>query len=306
MLGVICLHVNTKRLDEPVAFIMSRICGISIPLFFMVSGYLMDSKDTTFKYVIHKIVGIVRFVFLVTLIYIVMFVIWNRKFELGLLLILPKSFFQRGPLWVFWYFGAMCMIYIAIPFFKKLDSTTRYFPERSLLVLMCVNFLVFILTLVNHFEFLVPQTFRIWNWTAYFLIGILISRYRLKISSVSFEKAIPLLMIAFVTFVYYMKPYIGKIEHFFTTPLCACYALSVFISVLNIKIDNKFIGNVSVFFLPVYVLHVFVIYAYRNMANTANLGAFSPVFDYIIVSLLSLVASYLVMKVAFIRNIFKI
>lgn len=63
MFGVMALHSTIDETNTTVGFILSRIAGISVPLFFMVSGYLLSQKEITWEYSLHKIKGILRFCF---------------------------------------------------------------------------------------------------------------------------------------------------------------------------------------------------------------------------------------------------
>ena len=58
MIMVIGLHVNIGRLDNPIAFVISRTSGIAIPLFFMVSGFLLWGRKDNVKYSLKKIFNI--------------------------------------------------------------------------------------------------------------------------------------------------------------------------------------------------------------------------------------------------------
>jgi len=75
MFGVICLH-TTRMFGENdpnivnLASILYRSAVISIPLFFLVSGYLfMPRHEIDYRYVIKKIGHIIRYVLIVTIMY---------------------------------------------------------------------------------------------------------------------------------------------------------------------------------------------------------------------------------------------
>lgn len=55
MLGVICLHSTHNFLDTHLGNFMYKSSVISVPLFFMVSGYLtLLKKNIDFQYVLRK------------------------------------------------------------------------------------------------------------------------------------------------------------------------------------------------------------------------------------------------------------
>ena len=56
MLMIIGMHTNLDKIvaDDKYTSCIGTTCGIAIPLFFMVSGYLISKKDITFQYILHK------------------------------------------------------------------------------------------------------------------------------------------------------------------------------------------------------------------------------------------------------------
>ena len=67
MFGVVCLHTEMSFYDNPIAQFLYMTAVVSIPLFFMTSGYLLYGKSCVgCKYSIRKIIGIIRFVAIIT------------------------------------------------------------------------------------------------------------------------------------------------------------------------------------------------------------------------------------------------
>ena len=213
MLGVISLHCNTDRLDNPIAFVLSRVAGISIPLFFMVSGYLQIGKDGSWSYSLRKIIGILRFVFICCLVYWIGHVIHHQELDFYLFKIFLKSFVQKGPFWMFWYFGAMCLLYLFLPLLRWCDRRFEMFYPKLLLGLVCIDFIVFVMTFAFRWEYTIIQSFRMWNWLTYFSLGAMVRKHSLgaKGSLV----AVLIAMLIFVVFVFFSKGHINGIEYFF-------------------------------------------------------------------------------------------
>ena len=297
MLGVISLHCNMDRLDNMVAFVISRIAGISIPLFFMVSGYLLLEKGGDWRYSLRKIFGIIKFVFLCSLVFSILYVIVHQRFNINVLGIFLRSFIQKGPLWMFWYFGAMCLLYLLLPILKWADNQWDYFYPRMFVCLICFDFIVFILTFSSHWEYNVIQSFRIWNWLTYFSLGLIIHKYQLHIPVNVFVVLIS--AITFVTFVYFSRNYIGGIEYFFTTPLCMIYAVLFFVRIQSLRIQTSII-------VPVYTIHYFVIKGFRNLITSQYVGIWTPLFDYLAIAAITLLSCYLVMQVPLAKRFFRI
>ena len=305
MLGVISLHCNMDRLDNMVAYSISRIAGISIPLFFIVSGFLLYEKVGSWKYSIEKILGIIRYVFLCCLVFSIVYIIVNLKFNVNLLGIFLSSFIQKGPFWMFWYFGAMCFIYILLPLLKWADNHFNYFYFYFLSCLLCIDFMVFILTYTTHWEYNVIQSFRLWNWLTYFSLGAIARKYNLQISVNGLIVLISAFV--FVAFVYSCRKQIGGIEYFFTTPVCVCYAMLLFLKIISMRIQNStIISKLSNLFLPVYTIHFFVIVLFRKLFTCQYLGLWTPLFDYLFITVVTLLFCYLIMQNRLAKLFFRI
>ena len=309
MFGVISLHCCLGRLDNPIAFVMSRLSGISIPLFFMVSGYLLVGKDGNYKYTLRKIFGIIKFVFIITASYGIIYSIVKGFDIKKILLFFFGSFVQKGPFWMFWYFGAMCLIYLFLPILLYMKRRVKYFFLKLLVLLVCIDFIVFISTLLFHFEYNIIQSFRLWNWVTYFSLGALVKELLDHNKVIMKLDALWCILFAvlFIIFVYYCRPYIGGVEYFFTTPLCMVYAVWVFITILKLDIkDNKYIEQLSLLFLPVYTIHFFIIKIFRYYIHIDSIGYISVLIDWVFVSAITISISLILMKNRFIESIFRI
>lgn len=308
MFGVISLHCCLGKLDNPIAFIMSRLSGISIPLFFMVSGYLLVKKDGDYKYVLKKVLGIIKFVFIITVSYgLINGILKGFDFN-KIFLFFGGAFVQKGPFWMFWYFGAMCLVYLSLPILLYLKKRVRYFFIKLLVLLVCIDFVVFVLTLQIHFEYNIIQSFRLWNWLTYFTIGASIREYLSdKKGQLNWNVSLCILFaVFFITFVYYCRPYIDSIEYFFTTPLCMVYAFVVFFTITRLDVkSNKYIEQLSLLFLPVYTFHYFIIVYFRKFYITFY-EFLSPIFEWVVVSFITICVSFLLMKLPFIKDVFRI
>jgi surface polysaccharide O-acyltransferase-like enzyme len=305
MLGVISLHCNMDRLDNMVAFVISRIAGISIPLFFMVSGYLLLEKGGDWRYSFRKILGIIKYVFLCSLVFSFFYVIVHQQFNINVFGIFLRSFIQKGPLWMFWYFGAMCLLYMLLPLLKWADKRWDYFYPKMFACLLCVDFMVFILTFAYRWEYDVIQSFRLWNWLTYFSLGLIIHKYNIHIS----VNTLVVLASAFlfVGFVYCSRKNIDGIEYFFTTPLCMMYATLFFVKIHSMHIQNNlFISKLSNLFLPVYTIHYFVIKAFRDIMTSQYIGIWTPLFDYLAITIITLLVCYMIMEVPMAKRFFRI
>ena len=317
MFMVMALHTIIRPMANIATFYVPTMSGIAIPLFFMVSGFLLIDKKSDYKYSLKKIFSILKFVAIVCFVYYVVFML-RKGFDIK---DFPKlfigSFVQRGGMSVFWYFGAMIIIYMLLPFINKLYKKYINFGLYSVLCLGCIVFITYMLNVTITFErTYIIQTFRIWNWLFYFCFGgliksIYIERERegkigvVDISSKNLLLIVLIIQIIYVAFCYYMWTYLKGIEYYFGSLLCIVYAAFVFCFALSLRINNnRIISIMSSLFLPVYAIHRTVIHLVSG--HTTFLGGLSPIVDYILVVIITISASYGIMKLPLMDKIFKI
>lgn len=143
MFGVMCLH-STHSYAIPNHFCFADIlyesAVVSMPLFFMVSGYLLIGRpNVDYRYSIRKIIGIVRFVSIIVIAYWLIHSVHHLKFDLvELAKSLIQPYFQSGIFSIFWYFGAMIIIYMLYPKLNYIyNKTPCLYSVISGVTLLC-------------------------------------------------------------------------------------------------------------------------------------------------------------------------
>lgn len=318
MLGVICLHTThsyTSPNQISMANIMYESAVVSIPLFFMVSGYLMLGKENAnYRYVSIKIGRIIRFVFLMSILLWCMVSIYHSFdfdvssfFEMFL-----GAFIQHGRWGVLWYLGAMIIIYLLLPLLNKLYQCHSAFLTTTIIIALIAH-LVFINNLLpadnKNLDFGLFQTFRLYNWLLYFLIGGLIKRYR----NFNIHSFIVLGLFALNIF------YQFCLNEFLNTSYCEYYYSSfvvtilvtfLFIKLINMKLKySPYISIFSFLFLPVYVIHIHIISLYNHIDYyfvNYIYPPLLPVFKFLCCSVISIATSYVLMKIPYVKQVFRL
>ena len=111
--GVVLLHTAMGGFKETGSWNFSTylyyLGTYSIPLFFMVNGYLLLGKrEITYSYILQKVKWILITVSSWT------FIVWlfKRDFTENLIKKIVGSLMQKGYFFQFWFFGALIIIYI--------------------------------------------------------------------------------------------------------------------------------------------------------------------------------------------------
>lgn len=174
-MGVIGLH--TFQLGESSGNrILFFLAGYSIPLFFMVNGFLLLGKEKlNYTYLKNKGRNIIILVFLWNLVWALYKFFCKGEIHNPILESLKNLFLQQGNFSIFWFFGALLLVYLLAPFLQELIRRNQGRPLMAVLLESCI--LIDILSVFctlktgRPLQSYIPQAFRMWTWLFYFTLG---------------------------------------------------------------------------------------------------------------------------------------
>ena len=175
---IACIGVVGLHSVGMVNYTIYYLCGISVPMFFMVNGFLMFSKEKIdYKYSLIKILQLVKIIVLWNMIMILPVIILRHKLINPITQCL-KSVLQQGYLWHFWFFGALILIYLLLPILHGLlkDRLMLHLIACIILGIICVGISVYSMIAGYSLVAYVPQTLRLWTWLFFYLFGGLCQR----------------------------------------------------------------------------------------------------------------------------------
>lgn len=316
--GIIANNINSNYTINHLLYYSSVL---AVPIFFMVNGYLLLNKESlSYKYIINKIVSIIFVVFSWNLI---MFVL---KFLIGKgsnnpFIESAKSFLQKGYFWQFWFFGALIIIYSVLPVIHK------YFRDNKTALIITLTFIIIsltvdILSIYKSFngqsiiQVHVVQTFRIWTWFSYYLLGGLLGKEQFKnylLNKISKKTNVIVVVISFFIINFYQY-FIGKTlynntfaEYFYDNIFVFIYIISFFILILRQdfnKYRNRTIETISKNIMGVYIVHVTVLkictHIFKFNTVITNIALICIVF------IISLLSSIVISKIPLLKKLIKL
>lgn len=281
--SVVILHVFGRKINLGNS-IFYYIATFAIPVFFMVNGFLLINKEViTYKYVIKKIIRM-----------IVVIIAWNVILSFGNLvinheLINPfidsiKNLIQQGTFYQFWFFGSLMILYSILP---KLHKWLKDNKKTYQIILIILFFICIVIDITNIilgikgeriFTSRIIQTFRLWTWLFYFLLGGYIGKYNLekKYKEILNFKILGIVIMSFAILYQYL---IGKCifkdfhaEYFYDNIFIILYSGLIFTGGLNKKRSKyyRMIETINSSIMGIFILHPFVIrliskfYDYEN------------------------------------------
>ena len=285
-IGVVLLHTTMPGFKETGSWnyltYLYYLGTYSIPLFFMVNGYLLLGKNgISYSYILQKIKWILVTVSIWTLI----IWIYKRDFSENPIKKVLGSLLQRGYFFQFWFFGALILIYLCLPILKRfLKSKNRYLLVLSLLVIIG-----FVLELTNYLlqkpvQVYVIQTFRLWTWFFYYILGGFIAQFNLANLRSCFKnwmKVVTLVLLFISPFILYVlaKDIHHNLyaEYFYDSIFVKIVSLGFFLTVLTFDLNtdkNRWIIYISNQIMGVFIIHTFVMKVWEKLVGFSFAGAY--------------------------------
>ena len=315
-IGVVTLHSTMSGFNLEqynISAYLYYLGTYAIPLFFMLNGYfLLNKKILSYGYVLNKIVGILTVVSAWNI--LIWLIRWD--FNINPLRKIIGSLVQKGYFYQFWFFGSLIIIYLTLPIIKKvLEKDYSY--SVVLLFLMVIGVVIEIInTFILHkpIQQYVPQTFRLWTWFFYYILGGYLGKINIqeikltKFIIVSFSI---IFMISPILLFYLSKNVYHNIfaEYFYDAMIVKIVSIGLFI--LFVKIEkhivlknNELIVMVSSLTMGVYIVHTFILAQVVKYIDT-NVG-YNTTIILIITLSISFFISRIIWSIKYFRILLKI
>lgn len=300
--------------------IIYYISGCAVPIFFMVNGNLLLNKSNlNYKYVINKIKNILIIVFVWNI--IISFVYFIKGEYHNPFLDTIKSLLQKGYFYQFWFFGALIIIYSVLPiiyyiFRNKRNAITITYVFIGISIFIDLSSLISSYLGYPIIQSYFIQTFRIWTWFAYFLLGGLIGKEDIQTNiyeKISKKNNIIILLcmtVVVVTYQYNISRKLYNIlnaEYFYDNILTFIWVLSIFIYVdrSNITFKNyKIFKIISLNIMGIYILHPSLISIINKFYGFNN--SITNIILLLFIFAVCLFMSFIISKIPIINRLIKI
>lgn len=274
-IAVVGLHTFPR--EQSVGTLLAYyLCGFAIPFFFMSSGFFLLNRGRIYRnYPLRKAFNIIRLVILWNLIFDILRSM-IQVYSIGRLSVewlnvpqdIIKSFLQKGEMGHFWYLGALIIVYILLPWMSQKSLESKRF------LLFLIGTVCFIIQTISLFiayplQADVIQTFRVWTWLFYFLLGsfieVITSRLKNKIhfdAHLILTVVVTGIVLAFHfyvgTRVILLEGKILKAEYFYDSILDVIWVVLFFSLLLRINLSKRvkeFIQKFAGLTLGIYIIH---------------------------------------------------
>ena len=284
--GVVLLHTTMGGFKDTGSWnlltYLYYLGTYSIPLFFMVNGYLLLGKrEITSHYILQK----VKWVLITVSSWNIIVWLFKRDFTVNPIKKIVGSLIQKGYFFQFWFFGALILIYLCLPILSKfLNSKRRYLYILALLIVIG-----FIVELANIFfqrplQTHVMQTFRLWTWFFYYILGGYIAQFNvdnLKYRFKNWMKIVSMLLVLIspiILFFLAKNTYHNLFaEYFYDILFVKFTSLGIFLMVLTLSLNengSKWIVSLSNQTMGVFVIHTYVMKIWEKLIAFSFTGAY--------------------------------
>ena len=322
IISVIAMHVNTNIRDYYIAsnkllyFIFTLIDSFpraAVPLFLMITGYLMLDSNKEEKYsdfLRKKVLKLLIPFICISFIYFCE-VIYNGNLKHPLFDFF-KAFSNNEVYYHLWYMYSIIILYLFIPFERILVKNLKKEDLRNLILLVLIMGNLF--TTIKLFSIRYNNTMLIGFtlpdliiYNNYMLIGYYIKKYDIKTKVIYLLGILSLILMPIGD---YFIIYDTLRNDPFLSALCilpALYGIGLFMLVKNyykpikIKLINKFICNCSKLSLYIYLIHMIFIRLFKKVIEMKWLheSFIENILFSILMIIITLIASYLVSKILY-------
>lgn len=318
--SIACLGILGLHCIGYVNYTLYYICTFAVPIFFMVNGYLMFSKPAvTLKYACTKVLSLLRIIIIWNLIITLPMMILRHKF-INPLTQICKSLIQQGYLWHFWFFGALLVLYILLVPLHKLLNHPKYGLSThivllTILLVLCIGNTVY--SYFSHYPMcaFVPQSLRLWVSLFYYLAGGLISRLKdcnffKKVSIIPLFTAV----LAFGIICNYGQKHLGyygynlrAAEYFYDEITVIIWCLCIFIFFIKLPISlklNSCILKFSNLTLGIFIVHPLFLKASEVVITPKTTPQAVALWG--IITLISIIASWIISKIPYVKKLIEL
>lgn len=313
--SVACVSVVGLHAVSMNNYTIYYLCDCGVPLFFMVNGYLLLSREQMdYRYVFHKIACILKIVLSWNFLIAIPVFIFRQKiinpFRLAF-----DSLLQKGYLWHFWFFGALIIIYLFLPVLHRLLFEKKHFHQVACLLLMVVCLYMDTFSMIKGYpvSMFVPQPLRLWTWMFYFISGGLFAAQKQKIQKVSLRMhGMLLILFTFVSNIAEKKVGLYLIhsrlaEHFYDNLFSVVWYCLLFTFLLRLPLKAShgiWISRFSSLTMGVFIIHPILLFALNTIFTSE--GTIAVLCLWIGLMLSSLFISYVISKIPIARELIRL
>ena len=314
--GVVLLHTAMGGFKETGSWNFSTylyyLGTYSIPLFFMVNGYLLLGKrEITYSYILQK----VKWILITVSSWSAIVWLFKRDFTANPIKKIIGSLIQKGYFFQFWFFGALILIYICLPILKKfLNSKRSYLYILSILLVIGLIFELTNIVLQMPIQTYVLQTFRLWTWLFYYILGGFIAQFDIDTIKNRFKRWMKVVVVLLFLISPLILFFIAKTayhnlcaEYFYDILFVKVVSLGIFLTILTLTLNekrNEWIVSLSNQTMGVFIIHTYIMKVWEKLFG------FSFVGSYLLFAIFTLSVSFIIvgmlMKIPYFNRIVKL
>lgn len=228
-----------------------------------------------------------------------------------------KCVLQKGTLWHFWYLGALMIIYLLLPIISRLTN------QKRKILFICTGLIAIAVELISFYvgspiQKHVIQTFRLWTWVFYFVLGSQMFKIRKWFSEYISVNTHTILFFVYTLIVIGYQMYVGSnwiteninrlhAEYFYDSLVEIIWIMILFSLLLRVNLSCKvkrIISAVVPLTMGIYITHPLIIkVVVRLIGNGSILIALA---SWIITFALSIICTYIISKIKWCRFLIKV
>ena len=180
-------------------------------------------------------------------------------------------------------------------------------------MLICIAiFIINTATVKEHFaESNIIQTFRLWSWIFYFILGAYIKQINRRVKVKTCLTILFVTIVANIAMEKYFETYTGfhwiPCEYYYVCPITMIMVTSLIMVCKQIHLqENCSTKIMSQIFLPVYAIHLSIISFVEKILSHIQTGLIAPLVATILTIIIAVTISAIIMRFTLFKKIFRI
>ena len=228
-----------------------------------------------------------------------------------------KCVLQKGTFWHFWYLGALMIVYLLLPVISRLTNKKRK------VMFICVGVIAIAIELTSFYgrspmQKYVIQTFRLWTWVFYFVLGSQMSKIRKWFSEHMSVRSHAVICFIYTLIVIGYQMYVGSnwitentnrlhAEYFYDSLVEMIWIAISFSLLLRVNLSSKvrrIISAIVPLTMGIYIIHPLIIkVVVKLIGSDSTLIALA---SWIITFAFSVICTYIINQIKWCRFLIKV
>lgn len=218
------------------------------------------------------------------------------------------SLIQKGMLWHFWYFGALIIVYLCLFVLNNKKKELKKIWIFFLIIGIIFQMWSYIIKVP--IQSYCIQTFRIWTWLQYFILGGIIGK---NYTNKKINTNMLHFLIIMSVYIFYQRFIVTHVlreisaEYFYDSIITILFCSYIFYFIINLKLKNitiNFVKKVAPLTMGIYILHPIILSVSNKIIHVDCF--FTAIIYFVSIFIISAICSLIMLKIPVVNKLIRL